>query len=204
MAAQSIDSSPRMRPPRPRQQPPGWNVVVMWLPWRSHPASAQASEATSRSRWRPPRRSRATELKARSRSQNVWNQRSEAVKERPFQVRSMPASMTAPASPGSESGPNQARLARATTARPQSTRLAGWSQSASDIGDLRREISELQCPVSIPPCHDRPSSVGASRLDREPCTARVRPGIQRPPDRSGGLFRVQPMVGAERFERSTS
>ena len=132
MAAQSIDSSPRMRPPRPRQQPPGWNVVVMWLPWRSHPASAQASEATSRSRWRPPRRSRATELKARSRSQNVWNQRSEAVKERPFQGREARAGRTRRDWPGPRPlGRNRPGWRDGARARATSATFGARSASSS-------------------------------------------------------------------------
>ncbi len=109
---------------------------MIWLPWRSQPASAPASEATRRRRWRPPSRSSATAEKHMSRTQKVWNQPGEAVNERPFQVRSIPASMIAAASPARRVWPWRARSTRTRRARPQSARLAGWSQSPSDIVDL--------------------------------------------------------------------
>ena len=82
-----------------------------------------------------------------SRTQNVWNQPGEAVNERPFQVRSIPASMMAAASPARRVWPLRARSTRASMARPQSARFAGWSQSPSDIVDLSDGPERGRTPI---------------------------------------------------------
>src|SRR5664279_4549824 len=94
-----------------------------------------------------------------SRTQKVWNQPGEAVNERPFQVRSIPASMMAAAWPARRVWPLRARSTRARKARPQSATLAGWSQSPSKFVDL---------PDGTRDGPDPPSSICARTVEPVP------------------------------------
>jgi hypothetical protein len=71
-----------------------------------------------------------------SRTQKVLKWAGEAVKLRPFQVASMPASTMSAAEPGRRVWPRTARRNRMRIPLAQSARLAGCSQSVTDTSPV--------------------------------------------------------------------